>query len=176
MSTSNDDAGAHRLCGSDPLFPPDAVLEHQRIRAVTFCLSRPDGQFARLESFDPDKMRSWNDAKRVLCAGLYRAVGMDEQKRLIAMYPPPDRGWVAILPDVEPRVVSEAVLVVPEPSAGAAPTLDPTMRAWVEADTERLRAQTELIRRQCAWMDAQAQALSAQAQGQIVIRPGGKPN
>ena len=176
MSTSNDDAGAHRLCGPDPLFPPDAVPEHQRIRAVTFCLWRADGRFARLESFDADKMRSWNDASRVLCAGLYRAVGMDEQERHVAAYPPHERGWVAILPGVEPSVVPDWMVMFQEPPAGAAPTLDPTMRAWVEADTERLRAQTELIRRQCAWMDAQAQALGAQAQGQIVIRPGGKPN
>lgn len=176
MSTFNNDAGAHRLCGPDPLFPRDAVPEHQNIRSVTFCVWRADGQFARLESFDVDKMRCWDDAKRVLCAGLYRAVGLDEQHRAVAVYPPPDRGWVAILPGVEPRLVSDSVVVAPEPPAAASPSLDPTQRAWIEADTERLRAQTEYIRKQCAWMDTLIQVTLAMVQRPAAVKPGGKPN
>lgn len=171
MSTLSNDAGAHRLCGPEPLFPHDAVPEHANIRVVRFCERRTDGQLLRPDHLDANKMRCWDDVKRVLGPGLYRAVGMDEQGRVVAMSPAQD-GWVAIVPGAEPFMMPDSAIVVPAPAAAAPPPMDSTMRAWFEADTERVRATTEYIRRQSAWMDM----LFAMIQSPAAGRPNDKPN
>jgi len=73
-------------------------------------------------------------------------------------------------------MVSDPVLVAPEPLAAAPAPLDPTVRAWIEAQTELLRAQTEYTRKQCAWMDTLNQVTLAMVQQPAAVRPSGKPN